>query len=114
LKNSSYIEPLAVTAERRRRVPRATTISAQKGSIVMFNASDEKFAEPVVDPERVFLRSGIFLVRGCGSLAFPPIPYLSGSHVMGAGSAFVAALMWILAMKIDTETSMVAGGILNR
>jgi hypothetical protein len=66
----------------------------------MFNTSDERFAEAAVDPERrlsairnlSWRRTILFWSEVVASLGFLPIPYLSGSHVMGAGSAFAAAL----------------------
>jgi hypothetical protein len=86
----------------------------------MFEASDERFAEAAVDPDR-----RLSAIRDCSwrrtiefwcavgaSLGFLPIPYVSGSHVMGAGSAFVAALMWILFMKSDTELKILQ--VVNR
>jgi hypothetical protein len=77
----------------------------------MFEASDERFAEAAVDPERrlsairdlSWRRTILFWCAVAGSLLFLPIPHVSGSHVMGAGSAFAAALMWILFIKSDTD-----------
>jgi hypothetical protein len=86
----------------------------------MFNASDERFAETAVDPDRrlsairnlSWRRTIMFSCAIVASLGFLPIPYLSGSHVMGAGSAFVTALMWILAMKFDTDLKILQ--VVNR
>jgi hypothetical protein len=88
----------------------------------MLNASDEaeRFAEAAVDPERrlsairdcSWRRTLLFWCAVGATLLFLPIPYLSGSHVMGAGSAFAAALLWILAVKSDTELKILQ--VVNR
>ncbi len=86
----------------------------------MFQTSDEKFAEAAVDPERLrsairslsWRRTILFWCAVVASLGFLPIPYLSGSHVMGAGSAFSAALIWLLAMKFDTDLKILQ--VVNR
>jgi hypothetical protein len=86
----------------------------------MFDASDERFAEVAVDPERrlsairdlSWRRTILFWCAVVASLVCLPIPYLSGSHAIGAGSAFAPAVMWILALKFDTDLKILQ--VVNR
>jgi hypothetical protein len=80
----------------------------------MFRESDERFAQLAADPERrrsairdlSRRRTVIFWCAIVASLGFLPIPFLSGSHVMGAGSAFAAALMWAVLLKHDSDVML--------